>query len=58
MQVNIRQMKIKNFPEYLFNDNMIVNIKDFRNKTKNHLRVFLVLIFTTLNTLLKNVLII
>ena len=29
MQVNIRQMKIKNYPDYLFNDNMIVNIKDF-----------------------------
>ena len=29
MQVNIRQMKIKNRPEYLFNDNMIVSIKDF-----------------------------
>ena len=28
-QVNIRQMKIKNYPDYLFNDNMIVNIKDF-----------------------------
>ena len=22
-------MKIKNYPQYLFNDNMIVNIKDF-----------------------------
>ena len=29
MQVNIRQIKIKNRPDYLFNDNMIVNIKDF-----------------------------
>ena len=29
MQVNIRQMKIKNRPEYLFNDNMIVSIKYF-----------------------------
>ena len=28
MQVNIRQMKMKNCPGYLFNDNMIVNIKD------------------------------
>ena len=27
--VNIRQMKIKNCPDYLFNDNMIVNTKDF-----------------------------
>ena len=29
MQVNLRQIKIKNRPDYLFNDNMIVNIKDF-----------------------------
>ena len=29
MQVNIRQIKIKNRPDYLFNDNIIVNIKDF-----------------------------
>ena len=29
MQVSIRQMKTKNRPDYLFNDNMIVNIKDF-----------------------------
>ena len=29
MQVNIRQMSIKNGPDYLFNDNMVVNIKDF-----------------------------
>ena len=29
MQANIRQIKIKNHPDYLFNDNMIVNIKDF-----------------------------
>ena len=29
MQVNIRQMSIKNCPDYLFNDNMIVTIKDF-----------------------------
>ena len=29
MQVNIRQVKIKNRPDYLFNDNMIVYIKDF-----------------------------
>ena len=28
MKVNIRQMKSKNCPGYLFNDNMIVNIKD------------------------------
>ena len=25
----MRQSKIKNRPDYLFNDNMIVNIKDF-----------------------------
>ena len=29
MQVNVRQMSIKNHPDYLFNGNMIVNIKDF-----------------------------
>ena len=29
MQVSIRQMKTKNHPDYLFNDNMVVNIKDF-----------------------------
>ena len=29
MQVNIKQMNIKNRPDYLFNDNMIVNFKDF-----------------------------
>ena len=29
MQANIRQMKIKNCPDYLFNDNMIANIKGF-----------------------------
>ena len=29
MEINIKQMKIKNRPDYLFNDNMIVNIKDF-----------------------------
>ena len=29
MEIAIRQMKIKNRPDYLFNDNMIVNIKDF-----------------------------
>ena len=49
MQVNIRQMKIKSRPDYLFNDIMIVNIKDFDS------RVFLVLIFTTLNTSLQNI---
>ena len=29
MQVNIRQMKIKNCSDCLFNDNMVVNINDF-----------------------------
>ena len=29
MKINIRQMKIKNRPDYLFNDNLIVNVKDF-----------------------------
>ena len=29
MQVSIRQMKIKNCPNNLFNDNKIVNVKDF-----------------------------
>ena len=29
MEINIRQMKIKNRPDYLFNDNKIVNVKDF-----------------------------
>ena len=28
MEIDIRQIKIKNHPDYLFNDNMIVNIKD------------------------------
>ena len=29
MEIKIRQMKIKNRPDYLFNNNMIVNVKDF-----------------------------
>ena len=29
MKINIRQMKIKNRPDYLFNGNKIVNFKDF-----------------------------
>ena len=29
MEINIRQIKTKNHPDYLFNDNMITNIKDF-----------------------------
>ena len=31
MQVNIRQMKNSTRPDYLFNDNTIVNIKDFES---------------------------
>ena len=29
METNIRPVKINNRPDYLFNENMIVNIKDF-----------------------------
>ena len=29
MEISIRQMKIKNRPNSLFNDDMIVNTKDF-----------------------------
>ena len=29
MEINIKQMKIKNRPDYLFSDILIVNIKDF-----------------------------
>ena len=29
MEINIRQMSIKNRPDYSLNDNMIVNTKDF-----------------------------
>ena len=29
MEINTKQMEIKNRPDYLFNDNMIANIKDF-----------------------------
>ena len=29
MEINIIQLKIKNLPDYLFNDNSIVNVKDF-----------------------------
>ena len=54
-------MKIKNRPDYVFNDNMIVNIKDFDTsllEINYHLRVFLVLVFITLNTSLQKVLIV
>ena len=29
MEISIRQMKTKHRPDYLLNDNMIVNIKNF-----------------------------
>ena len=29
MEINIRQIKIKNHPDYLFNENMIVDINHF-----------------------------
>ena len=32
MEINIRQKEIKKHPDYLFNDNMIVNIKDFDSR--------------------------
>ena len=32
MEINKRKMKIKNRPDYLFNDNTIVNIKDFDSR--------------------------
>ena len=58
MQVNIRQMSIR--LDYLFNDNMIVIVKDFNSsllKIKElSFKGVLVLIFTTLNTALENVL--
>ena len=61
MEINIRQMKIKNRPDYLFNDNMIINIKDFDFSLlkiyKSSYKGFLVLIFTTLNTSLQKLLI-
>ena len=49
-------MKIKNRSECLFND-MIINIKDFDSslleKPNYHLKWFLVLLFSTLNTPLR-----
>ena len=60
MEINIRQIKINNRPDYLFNDNMIVDIKDFYSSLlkiyKLSFKGFLVLIFTTLNTSLQKVL--
>ena len=54
-------MKLKNRPDNVFNDSMIVNIKDFDSsllEINYHLRVFLVLVFITLNTFLQKVLIV
>ena len=48
-------MKIKNRPNYLFNYNMIVNIKEF-DFDLLEINVFLDLIYTTLNTFLQIVL--
>ena len=60
MEINIRQIKINNRPDYLFNDYMIVDIKDFYSSLlkiyKLSFKGFLVLIFTTLNTSLQKVL--
>ena len=56
MEINIIQMNFKNRSNYLFNDNLIVDINDFDSsqlEINYHLRVFLVLIFTTLNTSTK-----
>ena len=54
METNIRQMKIKNRADYLSNDNMTVNVKDFNSSlleiNKLSFNCVLVLIFTTLNT--------
>ena len=54
MEINIRQMKSKNRPDYLSNDNMTVNVKDFDSSlleiNKLSFNGVLVLIFTTLNT--------
>ena len=62
IEINIRQMKIKNRPHYFFNDNFIVNIKDFDSSLlkiyKLSIRDFLVLIFTTLNKSQQKVLIV
>ena len=55
MEINLREMKIKNRPNYLFNYNMIVNIKEF-DFDLLEINVFLDLIYTTLNTFLQIVL--
>ena len=52
-------MKIKSRPDYLFSDNLIVNIKDFDPNLlkiyKLSFRLSLVLIFTALNTSLQRI---
>ena len=61
MEINIIQMNFKNRSNYLFNDNLIVDINDFDSsqlEINYHIRVFLVLIFTTLNTSLQKALIV
>ena len=54
METNIRQMKIKNRADYLSNDNMTVNVKDFDSGlleiNKLSFNGVLVLIVTTSNT--------
>ena len=61
MEINIRQIKVKNRPDYLFNVNKIDNIKDFdSNLLKMYRFLFkgvLVVIFTASNTSPQNVLI-
>ena len=61
-QMSLSQMKIKNRPDYLFNGNLIVNIKDFDSSLlkicKLSYKGVLVLIFSTLNTSLQKLLII
>ena len=60
MEINIRQMKIKNRPDYLFNENMIFNIKEFASNLleikKLSFKGVLVLVFITLNTCLQKIL--
>ena len=65
MKINsnkIKRNKIKNRPDYLFNDDMIANIKDFDSGLlkiyKFSYRRFLDLIFTTFNTSQQKILII
>ena len=55
-------MKIKNRPDNLFNENLVVNDKSltltYSKQANYYLRVFLVLVFITLNTSLQKVLIV